>query len=433
MSDKILLLGLDGVPASVFNRLYDGGELPHLRAAFEGGLRVCQLVSAFPTDSFTCMPLIFQGSEVADLAPIAQVYYERDAERYRFAWDFMPFLMGKRHLLCGSSALRGPRRTLVVGIEEARDAGVYIPPFYFLLGDFLSPLALRLDTLVFGAVPRLFARFDAIVYWTASCDHSAHKYGYQALVDGLRQFDRKFGALVAALPREMTFVLLSDHGSTPIHTIFDLTATFRRHGYRVVRRLRGDRDIVVCDSLLDYVFVYTAGDPVRVAEVVHQWPEVSLCVFRGADEGAITVANRRGWAEIRARKGRYRYAPLWGDPLGYGLTDALDLSAEEWLVRTIGTSYPYGVVRLWQILQNPACGDLVLSFDDGYCPEWSFTLAGRVKVRAPMVRFIRNHGGMGREQLLTVMLAQGPGIVSETLEYALIEDVFGILQRLFRS
>lgn len=428
MRKKTLLLGLDGVPASLFNTLYDSGGLPHLRAAFEGGLRLRRLVSAFPTDSMTCMPLMFQGRSVADLDPVAQLCYDRITERYLFAWDFLPFLTGNRPVHF-PSVLGGPRRTLVIGIGEARDARVYVPPFYFIFGAFLAPLALPFDTLILQVLPRLLARFDIVAYWTASCDHVAHSYGEQALVDALRQFDRKFGALAAALPQDTTLLLLSDHGNAPVHAAFDLAEILRQHGYRVARRLSGDHDVILCDSLLNYAFVYTLGDPARLAKVLRQRPEVGLCAFRGPGEGVVSVANRQGWAELRARADRYRYVPLEGDPLCYSLPHPLELSATEWLARTIESRYPYGVVRLWQVFQNPQCGDLALSFDNGYCPDWSFTLGGRVKVRAPLLRFRHSHGGMEREQLLTIMLARGPGIAPETRDYALIEDVFPILRR----
>ncbi len=431
LSGKTLLLGLDGIPASVFNPLYDGGELPHLRAAFEGGLRVRRMVSAFPTDTLTCMPLMFQGRQVADVNPIAQLCYDRGTERYLFAWDLAPFLRGGNRSIHSPSVLRGPRRTLNIGIEEAKDAGVYVPPFYFLFGSFLTPLAPRFDTLVLRALPRLLARFDVVAYWTASCDHTGHSYGRQAMADALCRFDLKFGALMAALPPDTTLLFLSDHGGVPVYATFDLAAVLRQHGYRVVRRPVGERDVVLCDSLLNYAFVYTPGDLIHLAEVLRQRPEVGLCAFRGPGEDVVSVANRQGRAEIRARADYYRYAPLEGDPLGYGRVRPLELSAREWLARTIESRYPYGVVRLWQIFQNPQCGDLALSFDNGYCPEWSFTLGGWVKVRAPSLKFRHNHGGMEREQLLTIMLSRGSGIAPETRDYALIEDVFPILRRQF--
>jgi len=429
MPNKTLLIGLDGLPASLFNALYDGGELPHLRAAFEGGLRVRRLVSAFPTDSMTCMPLIFQGRKVANLDPIAQLCYERHTGRYLFAWDLLPFVRGGSQPTSPPSVLHGIRRSFVIGIREAMDASVYVPPFYFLFGAFLTPLAPRFDTLVLRVLPQLLARFDVVAYWTASCDHTAHSYGRQAMANALRQFDHKFGALIEVLPQGTALLLLSDHGNGPVHTTFDLAKVVQQHGYHVTRRPAGKRDVVLCDSLLNYTFAYTLGDPAHLAEVLRRRPEIGLCAFRRSGEGTVSVANCHGRAEIQAYAGRYRYTPLEGDPLGYGLAHPLELSAREWLASTIESRYPYGVVRLWEVFQNPQCGDLVLSFDNGYCPEWSFTLGGRIKVRAPMLRFCHNHGGMEREQLLTVALARGAGIAPETRDYALIEDLFPILRK----
>ncbi|MBU1661635.1 MAG: alkaline phosphatase family protein [Chloroflexi bacterium] len=430
MPHKTLLLGLDGLPASLFNSLYDGGQLPHFRETFGRGLRMRRVATAFPTDSKTCMPLIFQGCRVADLDPIAQLFYDRSKKHFNFAWDFLPFSHSRNRRPPVPSILRSAPRTLVIGISEASDAGAYIPPFYTLLGSFLTPLAPRFDSLVFRAIPRLLARYDTVAYWSVSSDHVGHTYGREAMSAALCRFDEKFGALVAALPSEVIVLLISDHGNQPVEIAFDPARILRQLGYRLVRDPSGERDVVMCDSLLNYAFLYTPGNPARLAESLRPRPEIGLCAFRGPGE-AVTVTNRQGQAEIRTRDGRFRYTPLEGDPLGYGLTRPLEISARDWLSRSIESRYPYAVVRLWQVFQNPQCGDLALSFDNGYYPEWTITLGGRVKARLPMLKFRQNHGGMEREQVLTVFLGRGPGIPAETRDHALIEDVYSILRRQF--
>jgi hypothetical protein len=429
MGSKTLILGVDGIPASLFNQLYDDGQLPNFQSVFQDGLRIRQLVSLFPTDSYTCLPILFQRCSVADLNPLAQLYYDRQSQRYRYAWDFLPLHRVQQKRVFRHSLLGSIHRSLNIGIRDARDADVFIPPFYFIFGAFLSFLGPHFDSLVLKAIPRLFQRFDMIAYWSTSCDHIGHVRGRQAMANALLQFDRKLGSLITRLPEDIQILFLSDHGSAPSHSSFNLSKAVQESGYRVSDRLIQERDVVLSESLLNYAFIYANGDLQDLAEKLSGYKEISFCAYKCAKKDAVGVINDRGKALILRNGNLYQYQPITGDPLEYDIEIPCQMTAQEWLTDTIDTRYPYGLIRLWHLFQNPSCGEIAVSFDDGFNPEWSFTLNGRNKIRSPILKFRQNHGGMSRDQILTIMLACGQKIPSQTLDFALLEDGYDIIKR----
>ena len=62
---------------------------------------------------------------------------------------------------------------------------------------------------------------------------------------------------------------------------------------------------------------------------------------------------------------RFSYEFTGTDPLGYGVRYK-NLSSRETLRETYDSSYPDGIVQLWQIFNAERTGDLVLSAESGY-------------------------------------------------------------------
>ena len=62
---------------------------------------------------------------------------------------------------------------------------------------------------------------------------------------------------------------------------------------------------------------------------------------------------------------RFSYQFIGIDPLGYGI-HYKNLSSREALRKTYDSSYPDGIIQLWQIFNGDRTGDLVLSAESGY-------------------------------------------------------------------
>ena len=82
-------------------------------------------------------------------------------------------------------------------------------------------------------------------------------------------------------------------------------------------------------------------------------------------DGAIIVQGRNGVGKISCEDGTFSYRVQGEDPLGYG-TPYHRLSSREALIQTYESTYPDGLVQLWQIFQGDRTGDLVLSAHPGY-------------------------------------------------------------------
>ena len=67
----------------------------------------------------------------------------------------------------------------------------------------------------------------------------------------------------------------------------------------------------------------------------------------------------------RADSLRFSYEFTGTDPLGYGVLSK-NMSSREALRETYDSSYPDGIVQLWQIFNSERTGDLVLSAESGY-------------------------------------------------------------------
>lgn len=104
-----------------------------------------------------------------------------------------------------------------------------------------------------------------------------------------------------------------------------------------------------------------------------------------SESGDIIVQGRSGQAKISCRSLetdhgnghsvpmllkcadslRFSYQFTGTDPLGYGVHHK-NLASREALRETYDSSYPDGIVQLWQIFNSERTGDLVLSAESGY-------------------------------------------------------------------
>ncbi|GAI12309.1 unnamed protein product, partial [marine sediment metagenome] len=76
---------------------------------------------------------------------------------------------------------------------------------------------------------------------------------------------------------------------------------------------------------------------------------------------------------------------------------------------------------------------IAVSFDNGYCPSFSFILGGRLKFTSRWPTFYYNHGGLERGQILSFLIANGKDIKSERKKFALLEDLYLIFKNHFDS
>lgn len=173
--------------------------------------------------------------------------------------------------------------------------------------------------------------------------------------------------------RELEVLILSDHGTDDVPPRrAPAVEHLRRRGFRVAGRLERRGDVVVpVDGMLNTLQAYPLPEDIpAVAAALVELPGVDLVTFAlpgRPDE--VRVLKTGAEALIRARGGRYAYAPLRGDPLDYADAAAALMRAgkadrggyaagEAWLAATSGHRYPAALERIVRghggLVLNPA-------------------------------------------------------------------------------
>jgi len=441
MKAKTLIILLDGVSSKDFFKLYNSGELPNIKSFFDGGFVIKNLVSTFPSESQTCYPLIFYGIKLSETEEIAQMWYDRIKQQFIYLWDFLPifrlFMKKEKH----TSVFKGHGKAITVGLKETKDAGAYIPPFYVICGLYLSKLGILVDTAVIKNTPYLFNRYNSIIFSIFSCDHLIHSYGFKGLLTSLKNLDKNLGYIInnKKLKDKLNIFIFSDHGNSPLKGKFEIQKVLKENGYHLTRYLNEKKDVALVSNLLNYAFLYTKDNPENILKIFSKYHQIGVVAYKNKKDNSVIISNSNGRAKIFKDNEKICYKTEEGDPLEYknyfkeeNFTD-IRLTKDEWIEKTLDSRFPYAVVRLYEVFENKNCGDIAISFDNGYCPNFSFTFNGRLKFTSKWPTFLYNHGGLERDQILSFLIANGEHIKSKKLKFAKLEDLYSIFKNYFED
>ena len=441
MKAKTLIILLDGVSSKDFFTLYNSGELPNIKSFFDGGFVTKNLVSTFPSESQTCYPLIFYGIKLSETEEIAQMWYDRKKQQYKYLWDFFPifrlFMKKEKH----TSVFKGYGKAITVGLKETKDAGAYMPPFYVISGLSLSKLGILVDTAVIKNAPYLFNHYDNIIFSIFSCDHLLHSYGFEGLLVSLKNLDKNLGYIInnKKLKDKLNIFIFSDHGNSPLKGKFEIQKVLKENGYHLTRYLNEKKDVALVSNLLNYAFLYTKDDLENILNIFNKYPQIGVVAYKNKKDNSIIVSNTNGRAKIFKDNEKICYLCEDGDPLEYknyfkeeNFID-IKLTKDKWIEKTLDSRFPYAVVRLYEVFENKNCGDIAISFDNGYCPNFSFTFNGRLMFTSSWPTFLYNHGGLERDQILSFLIANGENVKSKKLKFAKLEDLYSIFKNYFKD
>ncbi len=441
MKAKTLIILLDGVSSKDFFKLYNSGELPNIKSFFDGGFVIKNLVSTFPSESQTCYPLIFYGIKLSETEEIAQMWYDRIKRQFIYLWDFLPIfrlhIKKEKH----KSVFKGYGKTITLGLKETKDAGAYIPPFHVICGLSLSKLGILVDTVVIKNTPYLFNRYDSVIFSIFSCDHLLHSYGFKGLLTSLKNLDKNLGYIInnKKLKDKLNIFIFSDHGNSPLKGKFEIQKVLKENGYHLTRYLNEKKDVALVSNLLNYAFLYTKDNPENILKIFSKYHQIGVVAYKNKKDNSVIISNINGRAKIFKDNEKICYKTENGDPLEYknyfkeeNFTD-IRLTKDEWIEKTLDSRFPYAVVRLYEVFENKNCGDIAISFDNGYCPNFSFTFNGRLKFTSKWPTFLYNHGGLERDQILSFLIANGEHIKSKKLKFAKLEDLYSIFKNYFED
>jgi type I phosphodiesterase/nucleotide pyrophosphatase len=390
---KLILIVIDGLTPSVFERAVEGRETPALAfLAAQGNYR--RALSTFPSLTPVCASSIATGAH-PDVHRIPHlVWYDRHARRLveygsslgavvaagtrRSILDTI-FHMNGRHLAAEAVTVfealedagletaavnftcyrgRTVHRTTLPGVSRTTCG----PRRFFYYNLFESdatgaPLSVRrraagtVDEYAAAVGRWLVTRdgFDFLVYYLSDYDYVSHALGPGGAAAKLRDADRAVAGLVEAAGGEDEFLdrysvlLCSDHGQTDVHSAQPLESAYA--DLRLFRRGGSQRaEVAICASnRAGQVYrLASCTEPARrLAERLDGHEAVDVALFL---EGGDAIA-RRGRAELRFRPDAAGWQ-LDGDP------SVLD--------------HPDGHARVWAALHNPNAGDVLVSAAPGF-------------------------------------------------------------------
>ncbi len=389
---KLIVIVIDGLTPSVFERAVESGEAPAL-AFLAGAGSYRRAVSTFPSLTPVCASSIATGAH-PDVHRIPHlVWYDRDERRLveygssfgavkaagtrRSILDTI-FYMNSRHLGADATTVfealddaglataavnftcsrgRTEHRTTLPGVaRRARGPRRFFYYSLFESDETGAPLAVRnraagtIDTYAAAVGRWLVTRdgFDFLLYYLSDYDYASHALGPEGAAAKLADADRAVGALVEAAGGHDEFLdrydvlLCSDHGQTTVERAAPLETAYAR--LRVFRGRQLRADVAVCASNRAGQVYRLPGcreDVRALAERLDGHEAVDVVLFREDGE----AVARRAREELRFRPDNGGFA-LGGDAAVLEHPDAL--------------------ARAWAALANPNAGDILVSAAQGF-------------------------------------------------------------------
>ena len=250
-------------------------------------------------------------------------------------------------------------------------------------------------------------------------DKTSHAEGHgdQLVRGAMRIVDDVVGELRADAERggwwsDTHLWIVSDHGHSPVASHDDLAGAIGALGHRVLAHpmiymRKPDVAVMVSGNAMAHLYL-ELGARARpwwpaletrwrtLVDTLLERKSVDLLLLPHGPGRCEVRARGRGRAFIEHDRGRYRYMPHGGDPLGIGaLRDADDRRAYD---ATIGSDYPDAVVQIAHLAGAARSGEIILSA----AREWDF------RARFEPIPHFSSHGALHRDHMLVPLITNRP-------------------------
>jgi hypothetical protein len=436
---RCFLLLVDGLRRDLAEAELAAGNLPNLAAMVERGGRSCA-ITAFPsTTSVAYLP--FLTGCMPGRCNVPSIRW-LDRRQYRGRWwrdraavrsycgyqaplldsDLAPDVRTIFELVPQSLGLFTP---VARGLPPDRDPTRLARKLWGMLAHYAEwhqpsddSVARYLVEAAGGLARFVFAQFPAV-------DGYTHQDGPEA--PSVRRALRRVDAVVGRMMKQLRsrgelerslILLVSDHGSSPVHTHVDLADWFRGRGvpalaHPVMWSREPRAAVMVAGNASAMVYARPAEPRER------RWPLARLrqpvtfgveedvvaallaeravgLVAAEDDDGSVRVASWDGEAVIQRLGPGIAYRPVTGDPLGIG--QSWTATERAWLEATWDAEYPDAAYQLLDQFRSPRTGDLVVVARSGY----DF----RDRWEVPEHR--AGHGSLTREHMQTPVWSSAP-------------------------
>ena len=422
---RFIFIIIDGAPYEIFKGLLENGDLPNIKKYVVDRGSLNKAVSAFPSTTGPAFIPFFMGlyPGTANIPGIRWLSKSNFKNPHRFKRPGICSYMGIDGLRFEAdlppnsptlfnffSPVSNIYNLLARGCPPSKNLTRWIKPFVYTYAHF----AHRWRFVNRIAIRRLHKAAEAgdqfIMCLFPAVDTFSHLAQTQSLqvLQTYREIDTAIGKLVDILHKantldETLILITSDHGMSDTHTHIDIPRHLDDSGWRCLHYPKIWRQGTVSASMVSgngmtHLYFKNGGTEkgwgARTSfEHLHQMGVIgSLIELEGlglvvgqSETGDIIVQSRSGQGRISchsldtdhgdsqnsltpfkcADALRFSYQFIGIDPLGYGI-HYKNLSSREALRKTYDSSYPDGIIQLWQIFNGDRTGDLVLSAESGY-------------------------------------------------------------------
>ncbi|RLE80434.1 MAG: hypothetical protein DRJ51_05825 [Thermoprotei archaeon] len=446
----VILVWLDCLAGDVFVNMYKNGELPNLSSYFENGIFIENVISCFPTVSESAEGGIISGFFSGETNMVGERYFSRKLRMIRH------YKLNARAEMDFNARLK--KRTIDTVIGETVAMGRIIRTSRENIDDVkalkheregsLEIVERRLEV----ASRIVLLKRPKLLFFTISADYISHVNGRDggAVKRFIEEFDRRFPILVESLNKaygrdNYAIFIFSDHGSASVAKHLDLPQLLEEEGFNPATAdllmERRDVDSAALSNGRRMGLVYFAhpkygwrrklsykqlrnyphkGRNLDLLELFAQLEGVEQ-VFAKRDQKSVVIVSKDGEGVIQydPASRKYKYSVLRGsDPLGYELEPRW-MGEEEWLRNTFKHEYPDAIVQLYHIFKSKNCGDIVLNA----APNWDFWEPWDISY--PILRAA--HGGLSKDEMMTFILAKGPGMRRVEIKCARLIDIFATI------
>ncbi|HEX8491274.1 MAG TPA: hypothetical protein VF658_00390 [Pyrinomonadaceae bacterium] len=357
-SARHIIICIDGVGISTINKLRAEGRFQMFAAP-------SYMISPFPSVTNPAMSEILEAAGARPVAGYEDNYF--DVEQNKMRGGIIDRFRGDRFI-------RGTFRELFDYHPSALKSGLgyAAPPFSTYL-EALTDL-IRLRQKARGS------RQPVFLAYTGATDSLAHLGGEWFLKNFLKHLGETVKDIVRESKEPVTVTLFSDHGNEfRKYRRMNLKASLRRAGFRLEKRIKDDRSVVLPQfGLVGSAMLFTReANEQRLAQTAAGVEGVDFAAYE--KEGIVHVLSHDGEAMIEKRVDRYRYKSAKGDPLDLNAV-VQSLAAErkvdadgfiadaDWFAATRDGVRPDAVRRVYEGATGGVANraNVILNLRDGY-------------------------------------------------------------------
>ena len=245
-------------------------------------------------------------------------------------------------------------------------------------------------------LPELLQTYNVLEFYWYTTDFLGHYFGEGPHNRSIHRFDFWLGQMADRLDWDrVNLVIYGDHGMS-------FSGLERINFPGLVQDVVGDK---IHGQRYPNIFVREEASPAEVAWILGTQEEICLAFYR---EGEDLVVGFHQGGEIKIQeneRGELKYSFTGSDYFGYYAAGygGEYLDPGQWLNRTFSLDYPAAPVNIFNLVQNPASGEVITVVNPPRIP------ADPIATRFPIKNLGGvNHTGLYHTDLLVPVLLRGP-------------------------